>query len=299
MRVSLAVVVLAACGPGDRDNPSVDALSQGDAATTTDAPPAVDTSRVFAHVSSDAMGQPEGQPDRLYRLNAMLLSPIEVGPITGLDHPDPQIEEHLLDLAIDNNDRMFGVTATRIFTLDAQTGAATYVADLPAGSFFSSLSFVQQDPNDPQSPDILVTAGGNGDVLQIDTQTGAATVIGNYGMKDGKQIRSSGDLFGVRGFGPTGIYATVDLEGETEDYLATIDPANGWKATILGSGTGFDKIFGLGFWNGRIYGFVDEGYEMGSGKVIEIDPTTGIGAVKNSGAFRWFGAGVATDAPIL
>lgn len=292
MRVVLAVVLVAACGPGDRDNPTVDAVSQGDAATTVDAPPAVDTSRVYAHAPSAT----EGQPDRLYRLNAMLLTPIEVGPITGL--PTGADAEHLLDLAIDANDRMVGVTRTRIFSLDSQTGAATFTANLPAGDF-TSLSFVQEDPSNPSSPDILVSASNQGDVVRIDPETGQTSVIGNYGLKDGKQIRSSGDLFGVRGLEPFGIFATVDLEGETEDYLAVVDPANGWKATIVGGGTGFDKIFGLGYWNGKIYGFVDEGFEASSGKVVEIDPTTGIGAVKNSGAFRWFGAGVATDAPIL
>jgi len=100
-------------------------------------------------------------------------------------------------------------------------------------------------------------------------------------------------LIGVRGLG---IYATVNVGTETHDYLAKIDPAT-WKATPLGTGTGFSKIFGLGFWTGHIYGFVDVG--ANSGKIIDIDPNTGAGHEVESGAVQWFGAGVSTDAPIL
>jgi hypothetical protein len=70
-----------------------------------------------------------------------------------------------------------------------------------------------------------------------------------------------------------------------------------WKATPLGTGTGFNDIFGLAYWNGTIYGFVSQG--ASAGKIITIDRNTGAGTEVLAGSIRWFGAGVATDAPIL
>ena len=80
--------------------------------------------------------------------------------------------------------------------------------------------------------------------------------------------------------------------------LARIDPTT-WKATPLANPTGYDKIFGLGFWGGKIYGFVDDGFDAGTGKLIEINSTTGTATMLNTSGVRWFGAGVTTSAPIL
>jgi hypothetical protein len=276
MRAVLGVVVLlAACGPSTRDGGAADAPSQGDAGPDT---PVVDTSRVFAH--SGGM---------LYRLNATTLSEVPIGPMTGLG------TQSLTDLAIDINDKMVGITLDKLYDIDPTTGTVTLIKDLSqAANGFTSLSFVP-DPAD-DTKDILVTANDQGAVFQIDPATGNATMIGDYGTAAAGKVRSSGDLFGVRG---VGIFATVDV-GSTpgEDFLAQIDPANGWKATLRPNGTGFDKIFGLGYWGGVIYGFVDLGTTMG-GKMIQIDPGTGVGTLLNQSSVRWFGAGVATDAPIL
>ena len=81
-----------------------------------------------------------------------------------------------------------------------------------------------------------------------------------------------------------------------DGYLARIDPTT-WKATPIGTGTGYDNIFGLGFWDGKIYGFVSSGTD--SGKIITIDKDTGVGTQVQSGAVRWYGAGVATNAPVI
>jgi hypothetical protein len=245
-----------------------------------DVPPD-ETSRVFAHTGNT-----------LYQVDDTDFTADEVGTITGLPVGGGGQPAQLLDLALDGNDRMLGVTAEEIYEIDSATGAATLVRALPdEAQGATSLSFI---PRDGGMADILVTANGAGDVYRIDA-TGAATLLGNYGMSGGKQIRSSGDLFGVRDFG---IFATVDLMGETEDYLARIDPDT-WQATLIGQGTGFDKIFGLGFWGGKIYGFVDDGFDASTGKLIEIDPVTGDAISRKMGSLRWFGAAVATDAPII
>jgi hypothetical protein len=192
---------------------------------------------------------------------------------------------------------MVGITLDKLYTIDAATGDVTLIKDLSqSASNFTSLSYIPSDLNDPASDDILVSANSFGDVFQIDPSAGTATKIGSYGMAANGQIGSSGDLIGVRGLG---IYATVDVgtAADSNDYLAKIDPTT-WKATPIGIGTGYNNIFGLGFWAGKIYGFVDDKTSH-TGKIIEIDPNTGAGTEILSGAQEWYGAGVTTDAPII
>ena len=275
MRKLLAVLLLTACGPGDRNNTGVDAPpTQPDAGGEP-----TDTSRVYAHSG-----------DMLYRLNNKTLSSQPIGSMTGLDLG-------LQDLAIDKDDKIVGITRNKLFSLDATTGAATLIRALgTSAQDLSSLSFVPEDLADPNSPDILISANNMGQVFQIDPASGNATQIGSYGSTANGLVKSSGDIFGVRGLG---IFATVDVGTDTEDYLARIDPNDGWKATPIGAGTGHDKVFGLGFWGGKIYGFVDDGFDAGTGRVIQIDINTGASIEINSAPIRWFGAGVATDAPVL
>jgi hypothetical protein len=277
MRKLLAVLLLTACGPGDRDNPGIDAPMP-----QVDAPPGepMDTSRVFAH--SGGM---------LYRLNNKTLSSQPIGSMSGLG------TQNLLDLAIDKDDKIVGITRDKVFSLNASTGAATLIRALgTSAQDLTSLSFVPSNLSDPSSPDILISANDMGQVFEINVTDGTATQIGSYGSTANGLVKSSGDIFGVHG---VGIFATVDVGTDTMDYLARIDPANGWKATPIGAGTGYDKIFGIGYWGGKIYGFVDDGFEAGTGRVIQIDMNTGAAIEINSAPIRWFGAGVATDAPVL
>ena len=81
------------------------------------------------------------------------------------------------------------------------------------------------------------------------------------------------------------------------DGLLVGDPANNWTATPIGTGTGFNNIFGLGYWAGTFYGFVDD-KTAHMGRIIEIDPNTGKGTEILAGAQEWYGAGVTTAAPI-
>lgn len=273
----MAVLFVTACGPNERNDSPVDAF-----AAQIDAPgDAVDTSRVFAH--SGAM---------LYRMNNKTLAAVPIGPMAGLG------TQNLLDLAIDKDDKLVGITRDKLFSINQTTGASTLIRALGASAQdLTSLSFVPQSLSDPSSPDILISANDVGAVFRIDTAAGTATQIGSYGTAaGGAVIKSSGDMFGVRGFG---IFATVDIGADPTDYLARIDPDNNWRATPLGIGTGFDKIFGLGYWGGKIYGFVDNGFDVGGGKMIQIDPNTGSAILLSSADVRWFGAGVATDAPVL
>lgn len=271
-----SLVVMGACGPSERTG---DGLRPDASQTSSDSSQQQPTSRVYAHSGS-----------KLYQVSTQTLAPVEIGTMGGLG------TQSLTDLAIDKSDQMLGITLDKLYSINATTGAATLITDLSANAEnFTSLSFVPEDLNNAGSADILVAANSFGEVYEIDQTTGSATMLGDFGMHQSQQIGSSGDLIGVRGFG---IYATVNVgtDPTSQDYLARIDPAT-WTATVIGGGTGFNDIFGLAYWEGTIYGFSSTG--SGSGKIITIDPATGAGTEVDSGAVRWFGAGVATDAPIL
>lgn len=283
----LAVVVLsglAACGPsrGDDDDVAVDARIDSrpaDAAPgdTVDELP----SRVYAHAGLT-----------LYVLDTTTLAQTRIGDFTNLP-----ANQTMLDLAVDRDDRMIGITRDKIFEVDEHTAAATLLATFGTASNFSSLSFVPADPANPDGPEVLIAANATGAVYRIDIagNTATAVEVGSYGTQGAAVIGSSGDIVSVRGFGTV---ATVNV-GTGMDYLARLDPANGWRATVIGTGTGYDNIFGLGFWAGKLYGFVDNGFEANTGTIIDISPTTGAATLVRTGDIRWFGAGVATDAPLI
>lgn len=271
-----SLVVLGACGPSERTGSGLRPDGSTQTSDSTVQPP---TSRVYAHSGS-----------KLYQVNTQTFAPVEIGTMGGLG------TQSLTDLAIDKNDQMIGITLDKLYSINGTTGAATLVTDLSGSArYLTSLSFVPEDPMNAGSRDILVAANSVGEVYEIDQTTGSATLLGDFGEHQGQQISSSGDLIGVSGFG---IYATVNVgtDEASQDFLARIDPTT-WTATVIGGGTGFNDIFGLAYWEGTIYGFSSTSDT--SGKIITISPATGAATEIDSGGVSWYGAGVATDAPIL
>ncbi len=275
----IGALLITACGPTDRVGSTIDAAGSGSGSGSDGQVVIPPTSRVFAHSGGT-----------LFRVDASTYAPAMVGDMKLNGAVLPQ---SITDIAIDIDDRMLGVTLDKLYEIDETTGAVTLVTSLPAAAQgFQSLSFVP-DPAD-DTKDIMIAANFDGDVYKIDTTNGAATKIGSYGTVANGVVKSSGDIIGVRGFGN---YATVKIGNDmTQDYLAKIDAANGFKATPLGTGTGFKDIFGLAFWEGTIFGFVAG---TNGGNIVKIDPNTGAGTEVQGGSVRWYGAGVATDAPIL
>lgn len=289
MRLAVpTLLLLAACGPthgGGDDDVTTPIDARAIDARTTDGTPGPDASeelpsRVYAHSGTT-----------LYVVDTATLTPTRIGDFTNLG------TQSMLDIAVDRDEHMIGVTRDKIFQIDVATAAATYLADFGAVRGFSSLSFVPANPANPDGPEVLIAANDAGLVYRIDIAGASATAVqvGSYGMQGATTIGSSGDIVSVRGFGTV---ATVNV-GNGPDYLARLDPANGWRATVIGAGTGYDNIFGLGFWGGKLYGFVDGGFEAGTGTIIVIDPQTGAVSQPRAGTVRWFGAGVTTIAPLI
>jgi len=272
--------LLSACGASavaddDDDQPSIDARIDGPTSDADD----IDFSKVYAHSGTV-----------LYRLDTTTLQPVMIGPF-GLSSGS------ITDIAVDKNDRMLGISLDNIYEINTSTGAATFITAYPGTENLTSLSFVPVNLQDPNSAERLVAATDAGTVLEINQTNGTTMQLGAYGTTANGLIRSSGDIVAVYGLG---IFATVTIGDDADysepDYLAQINPAT-WAATPLGIGTTYDRIFGIGFWKGKVYGFVDT---TAGGAIVELNPNTG--AVVGSpitGAVHWFGAGVTTDAPVI
>lgn len=271
-------LLLAACGASavaddDDDQPAIDARLID---TPTSDADDIDFSKVYAHSGTV-----------LYRLDTTTLQPVMIGSF-GL------ASVSITDIAVDKNDQMLGVSLDNIYSVNTTTGAATLITAYEGTENFTSLSFVPMNLADPNSTERLVAATDAGSILEINTTTGATTLLGSYGMQGQNLIRSSGDIVAIYGLG---IFATVTI-GDTvtdPDYLAQINPTT-WAASPLPMRTTYDKIFGIGFWKDKLYGFVDTGT---GGAIVELNATTGVAIPVNTGSIRWFGAGVTTDAPVI
>ena len=182
MKTLWAVLFVAACGPAGRDPSGTPDASPTDAVqddgTTSSA-------IVYAHSGTT-----------LYAMNPATLAATPIGPMSGLD-----AMRSLLDLAVDRNGGLVGVSREKLYRINATSGALTLINDLSAqAQGFTSLSYAPSDPNDPNSTEVLISANDAGDVFKLDLSGVQAVPIkmGNYGLHNGQQIRSSGDLVGHR-----------------------------------------------------------------------------------------------------
>ncbi len=272
--VSTILVFACACGPsvsGQVDSGPDDGPPPIDAAPRPDTRPLPDNTSVYAHSATE-----------LFKINPGTLEQTSVGLFTFTGD-----DENITDIAVDKLGAMVGISLQSVFSIDRETAVATLLSTLSGDSGLTSLSFVPTDINDASSDEILVAADFEGVVWEINPDSGERTSIGNYNAS-GSDIGSSGDIVSIIGFGTV---ATVNVDGEDNDHLARIDAVT-WRATLIGD-TGYDKIFGIGFWGGDVYGFTD------NQEFVTIDATTGVVNNVRTSSISWWGAGVTTIAPIV
>jgi hypothetical protein len=222
---------------------------------------------VYAHSGSD-----------LFSVDPQTMQISRVGNFLIPGTPDKYLND-VTDIAVDRNGRIVGTTFDRLLEIDPLTAACKPIAPLPAKSSFNGLSWIRDEAGQEQ----LLATTLDGGVFRIDATTGAATLIGSLGPN----LHSSGDLVSVASYG-----TLVTLKGPASDRLAKLDPKTG-AATVIGD-TGFSKIWGLGFWGNRVFGFTE------TGQFILIDPRTGAGTlVQTESAFPFWGAGVTTAVPVI
>jgi hypothetical protein len=237
-----------------------------------EAPAAAQSITVFAHSS-----------DRLFRVDPDSLSVVEVGRfyLRGVNPPTPV--DGMTDIAVDRDGRILGLTTGQLLQIDAFDAGCVVITPLPEGRMFNGLSWVRADSTGPITSERLVATGYDGSVFRIDPKTGSSTLLGTLGA----DLRSSGDLVSVA---LHGTLATVT--GAGTDVLVRVDPETG-RALPIGP-VGFLRVWGLGFWQNRVFGFTDQG------QFISVDPVTGRGTlVRTLPDLHFWGAGVTTSAPVI
>jgi hypothetical protein len=219
---------------------------------------------VFAHTDAD-----------LYRIDPDKLTVTKVG---SFSWPASVSGEQMTDIAIDRTGQIVGLSFYNIYSVDPRTAVCTLLA--PLTGEFNGLTFI----SNAGGPEDLVAASREPDAIyRLDAHAGTVKLIGSYGTG----LTSSGDLVSVRN---VGTLATVVKPGSDTDWLAKVDPARG-VATAIGD-TGYSKIYGLGFWRNRVYGFSE------GGDFLLIDPGTGKATAVAQSGVKWWGAAVTTDAVV-
>jgi len=269
--LSSLMIALLACGPraGGADDDD-DGSGGGDGGVTADAPDVQENAAVYAHTASE-----------LFRGDRDAFAVRPVAAFTG-----DAAGDWMTDIAIDRDGQTVGVSYTRVYRIDAQTAVTQRAGTGTLPQMFNGLSFV---PSllafGVEGPDVLIgSRNTDGKVFQVDPATGGITQIGDMGGG----FTSSGDIVAVRGFG---IVATT---GATlgPDTLVRLAPTS-FAATPIGSSTGWDDLWGIGFWKGKVFGFAE------GGAFVTIDTATGVATLVEDSGRAWWGAAVTTAAPVI
>lgn len=191
-------------------------------------------------------------------------------------------EGSITDLAIDRYGVLYANSHTNLFICNPRDGSCWVIGELTESHH--GLTFVPQGTVAADHDSLIgVSADGDWVLYEIDipAETVVSSTLGNHGGWN-----SSGDAFSIVG---TGTWASL-ADGDN-DIIARVDPSTGAVLQELTTLTGYGSVFGLGGWNGVIFGF------DASGDVISIDPATGQWSVVASTGISWWGAGVVTETP--
>lgn len=177
----------------------------------------------------------------------------------------------MVDIAIDMDGRLFGGTFDALYRIDPETAEVTLICDWVGDPPFA-LAFTSAGE---------LVAGAGRDIRIIDVETcRASDLVRN------SEFDTSGDLVGL----PDGyLYWSVRGEQGAPDELVRIDPNNGrqeWIGVI-----GFEKLFGMAYFDDRLYGFSD------GGQMVRIMPDSADSLLLGqTNGKRWYGA---TTNPVL
>ncbi|MCB9633364.1 MAG: hypothetical protein H6721_14710 [Sandaracinus sp.] len=278
---SSLLLSLLACGGGDRRP----ARPLEDAGTT--APVDADRPDVPPRMGIDGGGLDDVQvwahsPRELYRFDPRTEAVALVGRFVTADG---EPAEDMTDLAVDGFGNLYTCSFTRLYRVRADDAVVTEIGALGVADTvrFNSLTFVPAGELD-ESAEVLVAANAEGELYRVDVASGSATRLGTF--SDG--YGSSGDIVSVLG---AGTFATVFREDLDRDWLVRVDLRTGAVMPIGSTGT--SRLFGLGYWRNRLYGFNSFGW------LYVIDTETGEARLSTSdtGADLFYGAGVTTNAP--
>lgn len=172
----------------------------------------------------------------------------------------------MYDIALSNDDRLFGSDAFNLVGINPASGIFSTIGSF--GTFINGLGFASNN---------RLYGTGNSGLYEVNTLTGAATLIANIAS-----FNSSGDI-------------AYDVANNR--FLATSQGDSLWSIDLNGSATnisniGFDKLYGLLFDRGNLYGYT-------GGQQIAINTTTGAGTFTQNvaGVNGWIGGGASAPVP--
>ena len=215
----------------------------------------------------------------LYKLDPVTKSVTVVGDFKGCGP--------VIDIALDEKSTLIAASYQALYTVDKATADCTEIAK---GDYPNSLSFVPKGTVDANEEALV--GYDEGDYLRIDVKSGSVTKIGSIGGS----FVSSGDIVSVKG-GKT--YLTVKGGScTTHDCLIEVDPKTGKMLKNWGS-IEHQKVFGLSFWGGKVYGFAEGGtlFEVAFG--TSQLATTVIPIPQAPSELAFWGAGSSTSAPLV
>ena len=238
------------------------------------------------------------------------------------------------DVAVNGAGDVFVNTTSEVYKATLPSGGATSVkltrlTSIAGGASFYALGFTPEDALGANTGEVLIGGDGAGELWSIDTGTGATKDLGSFGDdpdNPGSLMALSGDVvFYMSASGaPTGLATIRSCQSSgncdtSNDYLAGIDMAalatayrTGTRAASLnagiyggsntskGNGAGYGKVFGLGAWQGSVYGFSFAG--SGSPpELLSFDTSNGSGtSLSTHFSFTngWTGAGVTSKVTV-
>lgn len=212
-----------------------------------------------------------------------------VRPVGMFRFPTDGNNHSMTDLAVDASGELTGVTQDALYRIDPDTAACTLIRALPATNtrVFVGLTWVPVGVLDP-AREVLLGGATDGTLWRIDPDTGRSTAAGT--LSSGWGI--SGDIVSIAG---AATYATVrrTTGTNTSDTLVTLTfSGNTARMTTVGPITGYQSIYGLGYWRSTLYGFTRAGH------LITINVRTGAGTDVSMPTMQFSGAGVTTVAPV-
>lgn len=186
----------------------------------------------------------------------------DIDPIGDFD-VSTDAKDDMTDLAVLPDGRIYTISRTSLYEVDATTGKATLLMANVSTSDGSNVAMTTL-------PDgTLLASDQKGEVRVIDPTTQKVTVLGNYGSG----WDTAGDLVSVADGTMYGIAKVGPGTRTDANSLIKVNTSNA-KGTLVGTiestgGQGFTGVFGIAFQGGDVIAFTKDG------QIIRIDPTTG------------------------
>ncbi|HEY1956382.1 MAG TPA: hypothetical protein VGH28_12240 [Polyangiaceae bacterium] len=225
----------------------------------------------------------------------------------------------ITDLAVDASGNVWVNSETAIYRAAVPTAPGpvqlTLVSQISgsSGQKFYALGFAPAGVLDATE---TLVAGDSAGALYAIATSGQTTDLGTFGTDgSGNAYELSGDVVFYEQNGTARGLATIRScpKGScstTNDLLAEIDVAamsaayqsktpGNLRKQLIGSGTGFGRLFGVGAWNSDVYAFSRSGSNQPA-QLVRIDGTGAGTSIATFGQITsgWSGAGVTTKAPV-